>query len=141
MAKTGPSNITDDDVLAWWEAYDAGESVKAIAKRLGHQAKTVERHLELLGVVEDPLTAAALAGELSASDQAIFEALGRINVVDAPGERREVRWARSMQHVKPGMRAPIVQSGRQRRQDRMASVMWRRVVRRDLAASGLLPRP
>lgn len=131
--------VTDDEVLTWWEEYDAGTPITTIANRHGRGWKTVERHLADLGVLPtDPLTKAALAGELSAADQAIFEALGRIN--DMPSERREVRWAKSMEHVKPGARSPIVQSARQRRQDRMANSKWRRIVRRDLAASGLLPR-
>lgn len=133
--------VTDDDVLVWWEELDAGASIAAIAQRHGRAYDTVFRHLDELGVVTDPLVQAALAGELPGDLQAIFEALGRISTPDdLPPERRSVAYAKSMQHVLANRSAPVVQSGRQRRQDSMATSRWRAVIRRDMRRSGLLPR-
>lgn len=128
----------DELVLGWWEEYDAGRSAQAIARRAGVRQAIVFDALDELGVFEDPIVHRARHGQLDANELAIVDALAKINSHDLTPERREVRYARSMEHVKP-VTGPVVQSARQRRQDRMASAKWRSILRRDLRAAGLLP--
>jgi hypothetical protein len=130
--------VDDDTVLAWWEDYHAGAAVGSIARRAGVGQPVVVRELEALGVFEDPIVRRAKAGELRPDELAIMDALAKIGgPEDLSPERREVPWAHSLQHTTT-KRGPVVQSARQRRQDRMGG-KWRAIVRADLRVAGLLP--
>ena len=130
--------VDDDAVLAWWEDYDAGAAVQTIARRAGVTQSVVTRELEALGVFEDPIIRRAKAGELRPDELAIMDALAKVGgPEDLSPERREIPWAHSLQHTSP-KRGPVVQSARQRRQDRVSG-KWRAIVRADLRAAGLLP--
>jgi hypothetical protein len=139
VAPAPPPVDNDDAVLGWWEQYDAGREPEQIAQAAGVSPKVVTRELKALDVLEEPLLRRAKFGRLDAAEQAIMDALAKVGSADdTPWERREVPWARSMQHTTP-KRGPVVQSERQRRLDRMASSKWRAIVRADMRRAGLIP--
>jgi hypothetical protein len=135
-----PAPAPDDElVLGWWEQYDAGCEPDVIAARAGVPTGTVKRALQDLDVLDDPIVRRAKLGKSLPDELAIMDALARIGgPEDLSPERREVPWAHSMQHTTP-KRGPVVQSERQRRQDRMATSKWRAAVRYDLRMAGLIP--
>lgn len=138
-ATATPPPVDDEIVLGWWEEYDAGREPQHIADFAGVPTNVVRRALEQLDVIEDPIVRRARLGRSSPNELAIMDALAKVGSADdTPWERREVPWARSMQHVSP-KRGPVVQSERQRRLDRMASGKWRAAVRYDLRVAGLIP--
>jgi hypothetical protein len=145
--------VSDDEILEWWEAFDGGLSVQQIAIRWRRPIRQVRSELKDLGAFEhltrymlekeaagdgDELIDRIVAGALTDEEGAIAAALARINAPDEIPYHGSVRFARSMQHVKPGARGPVVQSARQRRLDKVSPV-WRRVIRADLKRAGLLP--
>jgi hypothetical protein len=133
-----PPVVDDEVVLGWWESYDAGREPRDIAWDAGVEPKIVTRELDALGVIEDPILRRARFGRSTDDELAIMASLARINDHDLPRQQREVQWAQSMQHTLPNKRAAVVQSARQRRQDRMGG-KWRAIVRADLRRAGLIP--
>lgn len=131
--------VSDDEILDWWELHDGGMSCAEISREYGRTYKTVLRHLAELGVMGDPLLTRALEGRLTDNEQAIYDALARCAPAEMPAEPARLPYALSLQHTKLVKRT-VVQSARQRRQDEMCSRKWRKLVRQDMRAAGLLPR-
>jgi hypothetical protein len=132
---------TDDQVLDWWERFDSGVPIRRIAAETsGYGEGSIRKALEDLGVLESEILRRARKGRLTGQERAIRDALARIVVSgdDTKPDKTSVRFARSMEHVKP-MQRKVIQSARQRRLDAMGAGLWARVIRKDLRAAGLIP--
>lgn len=153
--------VTDDDVLDWWEAYDAGLSTVQVGELFDRHSDVIGRHLRELGVMRHQQ--AQLAAEMSRDEEVagrardllwryerglltpqekgLWDAMAAVprpdSDVGADNERRSgLRYARSLDHVLPS-RGAVVQSARQRRLDRWAG-SFRKTIRRDLRNAGLM---
>lgn len=151
------TRVTDDEVLDWWEAYDRGLSVKQIAALTGRNHKTIRDRLTDLDVylpdrdrgrqAGDPIAVGLSAQELAPyvlaqaneTDHAIMDALARLVPTDDAIQRNWLPFAHALPHaIRPGRHTTIVQSSRQRANEKTGAEV-RKIVRQELAASGLLP--
>lgn len=161
-----PPPVGDDEAIRMWELYDEGYAVRTIGRKLKRGAPTVERVLRGLDVWEgsskpkppkpkpnakpkppkpkrerdmDVLVEQMFYTAAGAQARAnIAAALARINIPEEGlGYQGKVAFARSMQHVKASARGAVVQSARQRANDRTG--IWRSIIRMDMRRAGLLP--
>lgn len=148
MAERGELAPADDDeVLEWWEAFDAGATVEEISLRFLRPARMVLAAFEDLGVLErfrredeskSDMLNRLKRGDFSDAENRIMDALAKLAPdFDTKPMRSTIPYARSLQHMTP-KRGAVVMSGRQRQQDKMVGGVWGLVVRADLKAAGLL---
>ena len=167
MASTLVSGLDDDAVVAWWELYDSGLTLDEVAVEakvhigIVHIALGPEG-LDILGntrlsandinknesgrherlELDDDLVWQGRLGLLSPTDQAIYEALGKLmGETDAVLAKRHLPFAASLPHRYPqnlGKKRYHPMHERQRRMDRLAASKWRKMVKRDMRISGIL---
>lgn len=139
--------VDDDAIISWWEDFDAGQPLGAIAERWEVPVLQVFEALDELGVLfgEDAalntkIIARVLAGHASPEEDAIMRALGALrgSIVDRDCPPfQPTPWVRVTIHGPRRVHDPM--SARERQMNRMASATWRRVVRGDLRRAGLVP--
>ena len=117
---------------------------KAGAERQGHPPGPEDN-----GFADEP-TRLAIAqlreriqtNTLLPDEQIIADALARIPIEDLPNlgiDPRHLPVARVLGHQVPYARAKYPMDDRQRGNDRLATARWRKVVRRDMMAIGIMP--
>lgn len=145
--------VSDDEILDWWEYYLQVRRVSLVAEHFNRAPATIQHHLKHLGVFEetppqrpkvrvqsniDKMVERILEGDWTESETRIAVALRKIAYADDTRYNPHLPVADALEHVKRKDHPKIVMSKRQRSVDAMATANWRRQVRGELAAAGLV---